>query len=90
MELHRRAPHIRHADDNLDYFVASSYYQLYAENRTVALKLNPITNPLKPVFEKMFAPFIDLGVIEILTGGVEIGSALAYHPGISAVHMTGE
>ena len=64
-------------------------YQLYAENRVAVLKLNPITNPLKPVFEKIFAPFIDLGVVEILSGGVEIGSALAYHPGISAVHMTG-
>ena len=64
-------------------------YQLYAENRTVALKLNPITDPLKPVFEKIFAPFIDLGVIEILTGGVEIGGVLAHHPQISAVHMTG-
>jgi hypothetical protein len=64
-------------------------YQLYADNRPVALKLNPITDPLKPVFDRIFAPFIDLGVIEILTGGVEIGSALAYHPHISAVHMTG-
>lgn len=64
-------------------------YQLYAENRTVALKLNPITDPLKPVFEKIFAPFIDLGVIQILTGGVEIGGVLAHHPQISAVHMTG-
>ena len=64
-------------------------YQLYAENRTVALKLNPITDPLKPVFDKIFAPFIDLGVIEILTGGVEIGGVLAYHPQVSAVHMTG-
>jgi acyl-CoA reductase-like NAD-dependent aldehyde dehydrogenase len=64
-------------------------YQLYAENRTVALKLNPITDPLKPVFDKIFAPFIDLGVIEILTGGVEIGGVLAHHPQVSAVHMTG-
>ena len=64
-------------------------YQLYAENRVAVLKLNPVTNALKPVFEKIFAPFIDLGVVEIVTGGVEIGSALAYHPGISAVHITG-
>jgi len=41
------------------------------------------------VFVKVFAPFIELGVVEILTGGVEIGSALAYHPGVAAVHMTG-
>jgi acyl-CoA reductase-like NAD-dependent aldehyde dehydrogenase len=64
-------------------------YQLYAENRVVVLKLNPITDALKPVFDKIFAPFIDLGAVQVLTGGVEIGSALAYHPGISAVHMTG-
>ena len=64
-------------------------YQLYAENRVAVLKLNPVTNPLKPVFEKIFAPFIDLGVVEIVAGGVEIGSALAYHPRISAVHITG-
>jgi acyl-CoA reductase-like NAD-dependent aldehyde dehydrogenase len=64
-------------------------YQLYAENRVAVLKLNPVTDPLKPVFEKIFAPFIDLGVVEILAGGVEIGGALAYHPRISAVHITG-
>ncbi|ORW08114.1 aldehyde dehydrogenase family protein [Mycolicibacter longobardus] len=64
-------------------------YQLYAENRAVVLKLNPITDPLKPVFDKIFAPFIDLGVLEIVTGGVQIGSELAYHEQISAVHMTG-
>lgn len=64
-------------------------YQLYAENRTVALKLNPITDSLRPVFEKIFAPFVDLGVIQILTGPVELGSVLAQHPGVAAVHMTG-
>ena len=64
-------------------------YQLYAENRVAVLKLNPVTDPLKPVFEKIFAPFIDLGVVEIVTGGAAIGGALAYHPRISAVHMTG-
>ena len=64
-------------------------YQLYAENRVAVLKLNPVTNPLQPVFEKIFAPFIDLGVVEIVTGGAAIGGALAYHPRISAVHMTG-
>jgi aldehyde dehydrogenase (NAD(P)+) len=64
-------------------------YQLYAENRVVALKLNPVTDPLKPVFEKVFAPFVELGVVEILSGGVELGGILAQHPGVAAVHMTG-
>ncbi len=64
-------------------------YQLYAENRVVALKLNPITDPLKPVFDRIFEAFIQLGVVEILTGGVELGGALAHHPAVAAVHMTG-
>lgn len=64
-------------------------YMLFADNRVVALKLNPITDPLKPLFEKIFAPLIDLGAVEILSGSIEIGGILAQHPGVAAVHMTG-
>lgn len=64
-------------------------YMLFAENRVVALKLNPITDPLKPLFEKIFAPFIEMGAVEILSGSIEIGGILAQHPGVTAVHMTG-
>jgi acyl-CoA reductase-like NAD-dependent aldehyde dehydrogenase len=64
-------------------------YVLYADNRVTALKLNPIMNPLKDVFTKIFAPFIELGVVEILTCDVETGNALAHHPDVAAVHMTG-
>ncbi|MEO3824799.1 aldehyde dehydrogenase family protein [Actinomadura sp. B10D3] len=64
-------------------------HQLYAGNRTVALKLNPITDPLLDVFRAAFKPLIDRGLVEIVSGGAEVGSALANHPGITAVHMTG-
>ena len=64
-------------------------YQLFAENRVVVLKLNPITDPMFEVFQRIFAPFIERGVVEIVTGDAEIGTALATHPGIAAVHMTG-
>ncbi len=63
--------------------------QLYMHNRVVALKLNPVTEPLKPVFEKIFAPYIGLGAVQISVGGAELGSALAHHPDVSAVHLTG-
>jgi aldehyde dehydrogenase (NAD(P)+) len=36
-------------------------YELIAHNRVVALKLNPVTDPLLPVFERIFAPLIELG-----------------------------
>lgn len=64
-------------------------HTLYAANRVVALKLNPIADPLRPVLERIFAPFIDLGVVEIVSGDALLGDTLAHHPGISAVHMTG-
>jgi acyl-CoA reductase-like NAD-dependent aldehyde dehydrogenase len=64
-------------------------YQLFAENRVAVLKLNPITEPLEDLFARIFAPFIEIGAVEIVTGGVETGSALAHHDGIAAVHMTG-
>ena len=64
-------------------------YQLYAGNRTVVLKLNPVTDPLLPVFRAVFQPMIDRDLVEIVGGGPEAGSALAHHPGVTAVHMTG-
>ncbi len=64
-------------------------YQLYAENRTAVLKLNPATDALADVFETIFEPMIDRGLVEIVTGGPDVGAALSNHPGIAAVHMTG-
>ncbi|MCP2296629.1 aldehyde dehydrogenase (NAD(P)+) [Nocardia amikacinitolerans] len=64
-------------------------YQLYADNRVVVLKLNPITDPLLPVFEKIFAPAIARGFVRIVTGGADIGTALVHHPDVESVHMTG-
>jgi len=64
-------------------------YVLYADNRSVALKLNPITDPLLPVFEAIFAPFIELGVVQVFSSDLELGAAVIAHPDIDAVHMTG-
>ena len=64
-------------------------YVLYADNRSVALKLNPVTDRLLPVFEAIFAPFIELGVVQVFTSDLELGSALIAHDGFDAVHMTG-
>jgi aldehyde dehydrogenase (NAD(P)+) len=64
-------------------------YELYANNRVVALKLNPITDPLHAPFTKIFAPLIDLGVLRILTGGADVGTYLVNHDAVAHVHMTG-
>lgn len=64
-------------------------YELYAHNRVVALKLNPITDPLLPVLTKVLAPFIAVGAVRILTGGAEAGTYLVRHKLVDHVHMTG-
>jgi aldehyde dehydrogenase (NAD(P)+) len=64
-------------------------YELIAHNRVVALKLNPIHDRLLPVFTKVFAPLIDLGVVRVLTGGADVGAYLADHDLVGHVHMTG-
>ncbi|AMT73108.1 aldehyde dehydrogenase family protein [Mycobacteroides immunogenum] len=64
-------------------------YELFANNRVVALKLNPITDPLLPVFTKVLQPFIEIGAVRILTGGADVGTYLVHHQLVDHVHMTG-
>ena len=64
-------------------------YQLYAENRVVMLKLNPVLDRLRPVLDRIFAPLIRRDLVRIVTGGAAEGTYLAEHPAIAAVHMTG-
>jgi aldehyde dehydrogenase (NAD(P)+) len=64
-------------------------YELYANNRVVLLKLNPITDPLFAVLTQVFEPLIGLGVLRIVTGGADVGTYVVHHPQVSHVHMTG-
>jgi acyl-CoA reductase-like NAD-dependent aldehyde dehydrogenase len=64
-------------------------YGLIAHNRVALLKLNPVMDAMLPVYAAAFAPLIRAGVLRIVTGGGEVGSYLAHHPGVSHVHITG-
>ena len=64
-------------------------YELYANNRVVVLKLNPITDPLLAVLNRIFEPLIDHGVLRIVTGAADVGTYLVHHPQVAHVHMTG-
>ncbi|WP_070380863.1 aldehyde dehydrogenase family protein [Rhodococcus sp. WMMA185] len=64
-------------------------YELIAHNRVVALKLNPITDPLLPVLERVLEPLISIGAVRILTGGADVGTYLVHHALVDHVHMTG-
>ncbi len=64
-------------------------YELIAFNRVVALKLNPIMDPLMPVFEKVLAPLVEIGALRLLSGGADVGTYLVNHDRVDHVHMTG-
>src|SRR4029079_2405337 len=64
-------------------------YELYANNRVVALKLNPVTDPLLPVLRKAFSRLVAAGFLRILSGGADVGQYLVRHRLVDHVHMTG-
>jgi acyl-CoA reductase-like NAD-dependent aldehyde dehydrogenase len=64
-------------------------YQLYAENRVALLKVNPVLDPLRPILERVFAPFVRRKLVRIVAGGPVEGAYLAEHARIDAVHITG-
>ncbi|AZI57317.1 aldehyde dehydrogenase family protein [Nakamurella antarctica] len=63
--------------------------ELYASNRVVVLKLNPVMDAMLPVYQRVFAPLIELGVLFITTGGADVGQHLVQHHLIDHVHITG-
>jgi hypothetical protein len=63
--------------------------QLFAEDRVVLLKMNPVNEYLTPHLEIALRPLIRGGWLRIVTGGADVGSAVVDHPGIDMVHLTG-
>jgi aldehyde dehydrogenase (NAD(P)+) len=64
-------------------------YEIFANNRTVLLKLNPVMDGMEDVFGRALKPLVDRGILTIVRGGHEAGSYLVHHKGVSHVHMTG-
>ncbi|MCW2515824.1 MAG: hypothetical protein JWR11_4866 [Mycobacterium sp.] len=66
-----------------------TFYELFARNRVVALKLNPIMDPMLDVMTTVLAPLIDSGALRLLTGAAEVGTYLVQHTSVDHVHITG-
>jgi acyl-CoA reductase-like NAD-dependent aldehyde dehydrogenase len=64
-------------------------YDLFAHNRVVICKLNPVNAYLEGVLRQAFAPFVERGFVVFTQGGSDIGSYLVDHPSVDHVHITG-
>ena len=69
--------------------VLDALYKLYNEHAVVMLKLNPVTDYLSPVLEKIFAPLIEDGYFALASGAADLGAWLCTHPMVDAIHITG-
>ena len=69
--------------------VLDALWQMLVEDRVAVVKLHPVASPLLPVMERAFAPLTGSGYLTFVNGGAEEGSALALHPRVAAVHLTG-
>jgi aldehyde dehydrogenase (NAD(P)+) len=63
--------------------------ELVAGNRAVILKLNPVMDGMLQPYTDALEPLLRFGVLRIVQGGAEVGSALAHHPSVAHVHITG-
>ena len=64
-------------------------YKLYAEGQVCVLKMNPVNDYLGPVFEEIFAEFVQRGFLRFAYGGADVGEALTRHDLVDEIHVTG-
>jgi hypothetical protein len=64
-------------------------YKLFVENEVVLLKMNPVNEALGPVIEDALRPLVVAGVLEVVSGGADVGAHAAEHPKVGALHVTG-
>ena len=64
-------------------------HKLFTDDSVVILKLNPVMDSLAGVFGRMLAPLIEAGVLEIVSGGADVGAYLTSHPLVETIHITG-
>lgn len=64
-------------------------YDMVVNRHTILLKLNPVNEYLKPVFEKVFENFIEKGFLIVTQGDIDISKYMTEHSGITNMHLTG-
>ena len=63
--------------------------KLYAEGSVCLLKMNPVNSYLGPLFEEIFAEFVEAGYMRFAYGDVDVGVYLTRHERVDEIHLTG-
>lgn len=63
--------------------------KILQDGERVLLKMNPVNEYLKPVFEQAFNPLLEADLLRIVEGSSATGEYLVSHPGIERIHITG-
>ncbi len=64
-------------------------YQLFALDRVVLLKLNPVTERIGEHIAAAFRPLVDAGLLRLAYGGAQVGRYLTDHDEVDTIHVTG-
>ncbi len=63
--------------------------KILQDGERVLLKMNPVNDYLRPVFEQSFQPLIEADLLRIVCGNAEESAALVEHAAIDRIHITG-
>ncbi|MFA9430854.1 aldehyde dehydrogenase family protein [Egicoccus sp. AB-alg2] len=64
-------------------------YELFARNRVVLLKMNPVNEHLGAHVAAALQPLVREGFLRIVYGGGDVGRHLTHHQQVDAIHITG-
>ena len=63
--------------------------KLFADNRVVVMKTNPVNDYLLPHWQRSLRALVEAGVVRIVAGGADVGAYLCTHPDVDEIHITG-
>jgi len=63
--------------------------KVLADSCVVVCKMNPVNEYAGPLLEEVFSPLVQVGAVQFVYGGAEIGQLLTAAEQVDSIHMTG-
>jgi Aldehyde dehydrogenase family len=63
--------------------------KLFADGNVVLVKVHPVLDDLRGVWDRAFRAFVEPGFLAFVSGGAEVGQYLCGHPAVESIHLTG-